>query len=814
MASEQGKHFGRYELQTRIGRGGMAETWRARLMGAAGVTKSVLIKKVLPEFAGDAAFINMFISEARISATLSHGNVAQVFDFGQVDGNYFLAMEYVDGQPLHRILKRAKGSGFTCLPGPIATFIALEMCRGLHYAHTRTDEKGVPLGIVHRDISPDNVLVSYEGQVKIVDFGIAKARSLRGFDTAPGVVKGKYLFFSPEQARGEQVDARTDVWATGVVLYLMVCGRLPLEGPEYEVRRKLALRQPLPRARDVLPDVPAALDAILHKALALKKEDRFESAHALGDALAGFLYTSAPRFSAMSAAYLLCELFRTEMTQEGRDTRVPPTFVEELSVWRAAPPLPRPTEPGRPPLSEEPRTQETDRLSLPPPRAPEEKAKEEEGDSESGGGLFQDGIGVSTAIAGVAVLVVLALLWVAFTRVRDDWMAQEAPSRPQPPPGFQPVPPPTRTAEATAPKGASADPDVPSLASWPVDAFQLDARRHVFKVSSGLAALGALSPETDWRLVETTVLTSVNRADAMPTLFYFLTGPGVDAARAVGTVSRKPETLRGASGLMLFTLGPPTSENLPERFVSATSARTEEPQRFTVHPEWMTATPDRAFLLTGLLPEETYRLTLEPVGEGAFIRGAERGSVHTVACLQREREEDLAPERVSRFLLSQGEEVRITGMRGLACGFIDDDPADNAGAMRVLIEKSRPLADRGTPVVRQASAPSRSSPARQEKRTEAAPEPAASEGSAADVLASARALFKAGKLEAARTRARQCVAAAPQDAECYLLLGSVEARLGRREEGAKNYRRFLELAPGDHPQASQVLRMLQEYEAR
>ena len=194
----------------------MAETWRARLLGEAGVTKPVLIKKVLPEYANDEAFIRMFISEARISATLSHGNIAQVYDFGRVDGEYFLAMEYVDGQPLHRLFKRALRPGCR-LPIPIAVFIAMEMCRGLHYAHTRRTTAGKPLGIVHRDISPDNVLVSYEGQVKIVDFGIAKARELRGFNTEPGVVKGKYLFFSPEQARGEEVDARTDVWATGIV---------------------------------------------------------------------------------------------------------------------------------------------------------------------------------------------------------------------------------------------------------------------------------------------------------------------------------------------------------------------------------------------------------------------------------------------------------------------------------------------------------------------------------------------------------------------------------------------------------------------
>src|SRR5215217_6362950 len=218
MALQPGDKFGRYELVSWLGRGGMAATWRARWVGDAGITKSVLIKKVLPAYVADEAFISMFINEARISATLSHGNIAQVLDFGRVGGEYFLAMELVDGRPLHHILKRAAKTGLKQLPVPLAVYIALEMCRGLHYAHTRTDDKGTPLDIVHRDISPDNVLISYEGQVKIVDFGIAKAQMARNFKTEPGVVKGKYLFFSPEQARGHEVDARTDIWATGLVL--------------------------------------------------------------------------------------------------------------------------------------------------------------------------------------------------------------------------------------------------------------------------------------------------------------------------------------------------------------------------------------------------------------------------------------------------------------------------------------------------------------------------------------------------------------------------------------------------------------------
>jgi serine/threonine-protein kinase len=807
----------------------MAVTWRARLMGDAGVTKPVLIKKVLPEFADDEAFISMFISEARISATLSHGNVAQVFDFGRVDGEYFLAMEYVDGQPLHRIMKRALRSGFTCLPIPLATYIALEMCRGLHYAHTRTDDKGQPLGIVHRDISPDNVLVSYEGQVKIVDFGIAKARSLRSFDTAPGVVKGKYLFFSPEQARGEDVDARTDVWATGVVLFNMVCGRLPLEGQEHEVMRRLTQHQPLPRPRDVRPDLPRELEVILQKALAVKKEERFESTDALGDALAGFLYTSAPRLPSMSVAYLLRELFRPELTAEGRDTKVPASFLEELSVWRAAPPIPRPTEPGTPQLDDDERpTQERrpDESSGRPlatdmgGRAPERES-------------FSEGISLSQAVAGAGLLAVLAMGWVAFDRIGADWRGPEkegsADSQSPPAPGAPSAWP---SAAAVAPKKpAEAAPVAPSSATWPVQTFQLEARQHLFRVSSGLAALGTLEPAGEWRLAETTFL--ADRGKPMPPIFYLLTGRGVTADVAVGTVSRRPEVVRGASGLMLFTVGAPTEQdNLPERTITVTNARTGKAQRLTLHPEWMTADVDRAFLLTGLVPEESYRLTVEPVGEGAFTRGREGGPTPSVVCVQQVTREDLPqtpPARAGRFLVAQGEEARLNGIRGLHCGFIDDDPSDNEGAVRVRVEKARSPSERAAVSVR--GAPSKGASA-QRQGTKVSLASAAGAGAlvpasgvasedaeaptspAKQAFARARAHFKAGQYEASLARARECAALAANHADCLLLAGSAAARLSRTEEGAKYYRRFLEVAPADHPQASMVIRLLQEYESQ
>jgi serine/threonine-protein kinase len=354
--------LGRYELVARLGHGGMAEAWQARLMGEAGFTKSVFIKKVLPEYSDDYAFTSMLISEARISATLTHSNIAQVFDLGRVDNEYFLAMEYVEGQSLHSILERALSSKWNAIPVAPAVFIGAEICRGLHYAHTRKDLSGKPLGIVHRDISPENVLISYEGQVKIIDFGLAKARDIRGFTTEPGVMKGKYLFFSPEQARGEEVDALTDVWATGVVLYEMLCGQLPLQGPEYVVLPKLSQGQ-FPRPRALNPRLPEKLEEILMAALAVRKENRYRSCQAFGEALSGFLHATPWRISTSTLSHLMHELFREEMRAEGREVQVPRSFQEELASWRGEPRARFPNEP------EEPTVPVAELLRLSDPRA-------------------------------------------------------------------------------------------------------------------------------------------------------------------------------------------------------------------------------------------------------------------------------------------------------------------------------------------------------------------------------------------------------------------------------------------------------------
>jgi serine/threonine protein kinase len=328
--------FGKYELLERLGAGGMAQVFRARYTAAPGVIKPVVIKRVLSQFAENPAFVEMFIQEARISVGFNHGNIVQVFDFGQVDGEYFLAMELVEGQPLSRVLKRAKAQGLKWLPAPLAVQIAIEMCKGLHHAHTRTDERGKPLGVVHRDISPDNVLVSYEGEVKISDFGIAKAQLAGRVETEAGTVKGKYLYVSPEQARGVALDARSDVYSVGVVLYRMLCGQLPAEGQDLQVLERV-VRGDLTSPLALNKDLDDSLVLILQRALATDRAGRPESAQALQQELARWLAKRAPLFAPGNLRYLMEWLYTQELLALGRSPVLPQEFREQVALWGGTP---------------------------------------------------------------------------------------------------------------------------------------------------------------------------------------------------------------------------------------------------------------------------------------------------------------------------------------------------------------------------------------------------------------------------------------------------------------------------------------------
>lgn len=334
------QQFGKYELVDRIAAGGMAEIFKARYAPAPGVTKQVVIKKILPHYAENAAFIGMFTNEARIAMGLSHGNIAQVFDFGAIDGDYFLAMEFVDGQPLSKVVKRARLMGVTILPPQVSAFIIIETLKGLHYAHTRLDEEGRPLHIVHRDVSPQNVLVSYEAQVKVVDFGIARARSEGREETSASAMKGKYVYFSPEQARARDIDLRTDVFAAGVVLYELLTGQLPFQGRMMDVMGKL-LRGDFPRPRELNPSLTPELERIVLKAMALDRNERFATAEAFQQELSRDLAQTHPDFHSSDVAHLMQLLFEEELVKAGRPVQLPREFVERAQAWKKGPPRPR-----------------------------------------------------------------------------------------------------------------------------------------------------------------------------------------------------------------------------------------------------------------------------------------------------------------------------------------------------------------------------------------------------------------------------------------------------------------------------------------
>jgi len=249
---------GRYKIQRRVADGGMAEIFLATQLGRDGFQKPVILKRIHSTIYADPQFRNMFIDEAHISMSLSHSNIVQVLDLGASSGRYFLVLELVDGWDLGRVLHRAAASGVR-LPRELSLHITAEVCRALAYAHAKTDGQR-PLGIVHRDVSPHNVLLSEQGEVKLTDFGIAKAMNKREH-TGVGVVKGKVAFMSPEQAHGKPIDARSDLFSLGTVLYLLVTRTRPFEGPsELETLLRVQkgdFRPPHVAAPDLQPEVAA-----------------------------------------------------------------------------------------------------------------------------------------------------------------------------------------------------------------------------------------------------------------------------------------------------------------------------------------------------------------------------------------------------------------------------------------------------------------------------------------------------------------------------------------------------------------------------
>jgi serine/threonine-protein kinase len=267
---------GRYKIIRRVADGGMAEIFLATQTGREGFQKPVILKRIHSTIYGDPQFRNMFIDEAHISMSLSHSNIAQVLDLGVSAGRYFLVLELVDGWDLGRILYRAAAAGVR-LPRELALHIGAEICRALAYAHSKAIDGQGPLGIVHRDVSPHNVLLSEQGEVKLTDFGIAKAMNKREH-TGTGVVKGKVAFMSPEQALGKPIDARSDLFSLGTMLYLMVTRTRPFEGPS-DLETLLRVQQgDFAAPETVAPDLPPEVAALISRAMQRDPDERYQSA--------------------------------------------------------------------------------------------------------------------------------------------------------------------------------------------------------------------------------------------------------------------------------------------------------------------------------------------------------------------------------------------------------------------------------------------------------------------------------------------------------------------------------------------------------
>ncbi|MBW2547756.1 MAG: serine/threonine protein kinase [Deltaproteobacteria bacterium] len=293
----------RYHLLEKLESGGMAEVFLGEATSVQGFKKRVAIKRVLPHLASHTNFIGMFLDEARLGARLTHANIVSVFDIGKSDNSFFIVMEFVDGTNLKKIMEtlRLKEEVF---PLKDVIYIAMETCRGLSYAHELVDDDGHPVELVHRDVSPPNILISKRGEVKVTDFGLAKARTQLE-RTDPGVVKGKFSYLSPEVATGQNIDQRADIFALGVCLWEMLAGRrLFLGDTDYETVQAVS-NADVPSLIGVHPEVDPQFESLILKSLARDPNDRFPSAREFGDALASYLFHHQMKVTSYDIANLV-----------------------------------------------------------------------------------------------------------------------------------------------------------------------------------------------------------------------------------------------------------------------------------------------------------------------------------------------------------------------------------------------------------------------------------------------------------------------------------------------------------------------------
>jgi serine/threonine-protein kinase len=314
------KAFGKYYLLDRIGAGGMAEVFLAVAIGPEGFQRMLVIKRMLPHLSQDRAFVRMFVDEAKLCGLLSHPNLVQIFEFGSIEGSFFIAMEHVQGETLSAVRAKLAETGRLA---PVAATLEMmrQVCLGLHYAHSLQSATGQPLGIIHRDISPSNLMLSFHGGVKILDFGIARvAEGLRETHTQAGTMKGKVSYMSPEQIRMEQVDSRSDVFAVGIVLHEFLCGKRLFKATNEYNGARMVLESVVPRPSTVNPDVTPEVDKIVMRALERDREARYLTAGEMAEDLEKVLFEM--RASPHEPRKLLISLFPQGPSRTG-EVRLP-----------------------------------------------------------------------------------------------------------------------------------------------------------------------------------------------------------------------------------------------------------------------------------------------------------------------------------------------------------------------------------------------------------------------------------------------------------------------------------------------------------
>src|SRR3954467_2960893 len=296
----------------------MAEVFKAKAFGVEGFERLLAVKRILPNIAEDEEFITMFIDEAKIAVQLNHANVCQIFDLGKVEDSYFIALEFVHGKDLRAIFDRCKQKpvdGSTAMPIAQASFIVMKACEGLDYAHNKRDGSGRPMELIHRDVSPQNVLISYEGEVKIIDFGIAKAAN-RMHQTQAGILKGKFAYMSPEQVQGRAIDRRSDIFAVGNILFEMLTGeRLFVGGSDFSVVEKVRNAE-VPSVREIDPEIPTGLEQILYRWLAREPTERYQWASEMQEDLLRFQLVGDTIYSSKNLSVFMKEAFAEDLGRE------------------------------------------------------------------------------------------------------------------------------------------------------------------------------------------------------------------------------------------------------------------------------------------------------------------------------------------------------------------------------------------------------------------------------------------------------------------------------------------------------------------